>query len=893
MTFLWIIVAAVLGGFVAEMEGLVFGAFLGFLLARLLRLQNRVDQLESRFRSRGSAHDRPAQRDPIEEPPRPAPDATATPIPEVDPEAAAEPARAYTIAETIARQAKVKGLPVRGKKARPAFKLPDSKLLDFLLRGNPIAKTAIVVLFFGVAFLFKYAADRNIIPIEWRLAGIALAATGLLLWGLKLRHKQKLYALIIQGGALGILYLTVFAAAKFYSVLPLPVALIIMVGLVALSGFLSIWQDSKSLAVFSTIGGFLAPVLTATNTGNHVQLFSYYAVLNLGILGISWFKAWRLLIWLGFVFTFVIGATWGYFDYREELFSSTEPFLLFFFLLYLCIPVLYLRKQDDETRGMLDGSVVFGLPTISFALQYQMVEGRFDNGDAWSALAWGLVYLAAAGLMRWRPLPGSQSLRISYTAIAAVFLTVTVFFAFSKDVTSVFWALEGVGLMLLGCRQRQFLPRAAGIALQVLAGVIFAEHYGRVYGSTLMLNTQFFVLAMISLAVLANGYLLHKNRDRLFAIESLTSAALLVVALAIWYVGGTLEVIWYLQRPGTALSLIILYSATVLACLFAGRQLDWPLLAGSALVIFLTGTLLLLGNFADNSYVQPMVGLGWLAYPLMLAVMALVLRHLDTQTGKDWRAVFHFVAVLDVVCLFGWIVAAGISNVAGDRDWYPIMWGLTALLSLLALLFCRHSNSWPVRQNQRVYKEILPVLFAAASSLWILASSWQLIQPHDWKYIPVLNPLDIVHIAGFWILSAWALDTSTLRNPKHVFFQYLFPFLVFIWINSLVAKAVHYWAGVRFDADALLAYPMFQAATSVLWSMLALLFVTLSRKKLSRKLWLIGIILLGAVVLKLAFFDLVDSGTLGRIISFLAVGVLMLVIGYIAPMPPKAEADAN
>ena len=41
------------------------------------------------------------------------------------------------------------------------------------------------------------------------------------------------------------------------------------------------------------------------------MLFSYYAVLNAGILGIAWFKAWRILNLVGFAFTFVIGALWG------------------------------------------------------------------------------------------------------------------------------------------------------------------------------------------------------------------------------------------------------------------------------------------------------------------------------------------------------------------------------------------------------------------------------------------------------------------------------------------------------------------------------------------------------------------------------------------------------
>lgn len=56
-----------------------------------------------------------------------------------------------------------------------------------------------------------------------------------------------------------------------------------------------------------------------------------------------------------------------------------------------------------------------------------------------------------------------------------------------------------------------------------------------------------------------------------------------------------------------------------------------------------------------------------------------------------------------------------------------------------------------------------------------------------------------------------------------------------------------------------------------------------------RELWLIGAGLLGIVVLKLFVVELSSSGTIERIISFIVVGVLMLLIGYFAPLPPKEE----
>jgi uncharacterized membrane protein len=210
-----------------------------------------------------------------------------------------------------------------------------TKLKHFFSTGNVVLKIGVIIVFFGVAFLLKYAAQRNMVPLELRLVGVALGGLAMLGTGWWLRRRKTGYGLVLQGGGVGILYLVVFGAAKLYGMLPMVFALAVMVGLVALSCLLAVLQDARSLAVFGVIGGFLAPVLMSTGGGSHVMLFSYYGILNAGIFGIAWAKSWRELNLIGFIFTFAIGTLWGSSGYRPEHFASTEPFLLLFFCL-LC-----------------------------------------------------------------------------------------------------------------------------------------------------------------------------------------------------------------------------------------------------------------------------------------------------------------------------------------------------------------------------------------------------------------------------------------------------------------------------------------------------------------------------------------------------------------------------
>jgi uncharacterized membrane protein len=152
-----------------------------------------------------------------------------------------------------------------------------------------------------------------------------------------------------------------------------------MVVVAALSAFLAIGQNSMALAALGATGGFLAPVLASTGQGNHVVLFTFYALLDAGIVAIAWFKAWRPLNLLAFVFTYAIGTTWGVLRYAPENFSSTEPFLLLFFAMFVTVAVLFaLRRAPRSNDNMLkDTSTAPRLtPVMTMLLQSALVRHR-------------------------------------------------------------------------------------------------------------------------------------------------------------------------------------------------------------------------------------------------------------------------------------------------------------------------------------------------------------------------------------------------------------------------------------------------------------------------------------------------------------------------------------
>ena len=105
-------------------------------------------------------------------------------------------------------------------RAIPTTPTQFAALKKFLLGGNTVVRVGVIVLFFGVSFLLKFASEHIEIPIEARLIGVAIGALVMLAIGWRLRLSRPDYGLILQGGAIGVLYLTVFVTFRLYQLLP-------------------------------------------------------------------------------------------------------------------------------------------------------------------------------------------------------------------------------------------------------------------------------------------------------------------------------------------------------------------------------------------------------------------------------------------------------------------------------------------------------------------------------------------------------------------------------------------------------------------------------------------------------------------------------------------------
>ena len=487
------------------------------------------------------------------------------------------------------------------------------KAKEWLFGGNLVAKVGLLILFIGVGFLLKFAATRFSFPIEFRLAAVALVDMGLLFWGWRIRESRSAIGLPVQGGAIAILMLVVFFAFRRYELIPGELAFGLLFFLTLFTCILAISQNAIWLAVFGIAGGFAAPIMASTGDGSHIALFSYYALLNAGILFIALKRSWRLLNLLGFWFTFIIGTTWGVQSYEPEHYFSAQAFLILFFIFYVFIAILFAHRESIRLRHYVDGTLVFGTPLTAFGLQYGLIRDE-PFGLAFSALALGLFYTIIARLL-WRRDASLKLLVESFFALGIVFGTLAIPLALDGRWTSAAWALEGAGLVWVGLRQRRMLTWIFGVLVQVGAWVSFICSLFWLNTEQAMLWLGFLLLAVAAFSMALNFHHEAKKWTRIveesdktlppiagYRLPSLftTLSTLFLGFASIWLLTAAWVEI-FLHTGIRMPTLLVLSALGVAAILFwLASRFDWPISRYFALAPQLLAGLSFLAIFAST-----------------------------------------------------------------------------------------------------------------------------------------------------------------------------------------------------------------------------------------------------------------------------------------------------
>lgn len=903
MNLLFALIGIIVGGMLFQFVGAVSGGIVGWLYGGLHLLRQRQEKQQqeiSWLRNRLSEHlrDAPGESEPeMYAQPESAsavePVYAARPAPQ-PPEQLEDLIPAFDAAAATFAAEPEPGFQISQDPARPAEPSAVEEWLRRLLNGeNLLVKVGVVILFFGVSFLVKYAAQRGLFPIELRLAAAALGGCALLATGWRLRAKRPVYAQVIQGGGVGILYLTTYAALHLYHLIPAGIGFGLLVAICAQSAILAVVQDSRPLAVMGSAGGFLAPELAGIGANNPAMLFAYYAVLNGGILSIARRRAWRELNLLGFFGTFIVSALWGSRFYSPEYLYIVEPFLVLFFLIYAALPVLYARRQPTVLDGYVDCTLVFGTPILAFAFQSALMR-QYEYGLAWSALAAGIFYVSLAGrLLRGEP-SRMRNLAEAFLSLGTVFGTLAIPLAFEGRWTSAAWGIEGAALVWVGLRQGRSPARVFGYLLLIGSGIVFLADGGLRSGVWPILNSSYIGCLLVGGAALFSARLLARSRQSCAAYERFAEPLLFAWGMSWWFASGLREVGEHTLSDLTFGATLVFMSASCLACSLLRQRLDWRLLEWPAFALLPAMSILALLHFlGDNSH--PSLQGGWFGWPLALAAWYLIL-HSTRQRQPQLPMIVHAAPFWLMTLLAAWELSGRIHHhLPGMETWATCAWGVVPALSVLLISRRVSGLPWPVEGNLAAYLGLGSAPLASAAGLWMLfANLTQDGNPWPLPYLPLLNPLDGTTLLVLLSLVCWyrairgSLPDLAESLPQREAVIALAAAL-FVWLNAILLRSIHHWCDVPFTARALFASLTVQTTLSICWSLLALTLMTLATRRVLRPVWLAGAGLLGAVVAKLFLVDLAGQGSVARIVSFVVVGLLILLIGWFSPVPPRAS----
>ncbi len=774
-------------------------------------------------------------------------------------------------------------------------------LREFLWGGNTLVRVGVLVLLVGVVLLLKWAADNNLFPIELRMLSAAATAALLIGFGYRTRTRRKEYGVTLQGAGVAALYLVVFFSFKSYELLPGLAAFTLLAGISLFSCLLATLQNSRTLILLGALGGFVAPILASTGAGSHVALFSWYLVLNLMVLAISVVKNWRSVALVGFAFTFGIGTAWGVLRYEPRHLASTEPFLLLFAAIYAALPVLMqtwqLRHPGQTEAGVktvrgIDSTLTFGTPLAFLGLQAGLLR-EHPMAMALTLASVALAYVGAAIWLHRRSHEAFASAIASFLTVGVGLGTLALPYALrSHNLTSAGWALEGAGMFWVGVRQGRRRPQLFGVLLQVAASVALSA--GLLGISLPLLDTDFynsqisdFVLTTSLVGITSYFTAFYSHRHQVSG--SWAIQVLLFWGLLLWLFVGVVTADEWMPSDIALAGAFAFTAATCLLLETVSKALRYTLGRLPALLAFgLSLIAILIHLVADDE--PPGAPLWLVAWILLLATQALSLRDFIAHRIPS-RPRLGVLLVIPLLCTGWWLAleAADLCRVSLELDDTWVFAATTAALSAHALLVLKLRNAhWLGTLRDAWHSVGMPSVAAAMLFIGLITDLECTGDPAPLPFVPLLNPYDslrLISLAVGLLLFRASYRGATTKAPIRMWAA--ISVLAFVWFNSMLARSVHHLASVPFSSEALWSSSSLQWVLSGAWTAVAVALMTWSSKRALRGVWIAGAILMGTTVLKLFLVDLDRQSTVARILTFLAVGGALLVVGYLSPLPPK------
>ena len=626
-----------------------------------------------------------------------------------------------------------------------SFKKPtDKSSLEKFIGENLISKFGIAITVIGVAIFAKYSIENNLISPLTRIIIGYLAGLGLVGFGIKLKAKYDNFSAVLVSGALAIMYFITFAAYSFYGLFPQLMAFGLMLLFTAFGVVAALNYNKQVIAHIGLVGAYAVPFLLSDGSGNVATLFTYMAIINVGILAISLKKYWKPLFYSSFVLTWLIYISWNSLSYESGKHFGLALFFLSLFFVIFYISFLAYKLAKSEKFQKSDVVLVLLNSFIFYALGYGLMN-HHESGRHFLGLftlANAIVHFAVATLIYSKKL-ADRNLFYLISGMVLVFITIAIPVQLDGNWVTLLWTLQAALLFWAGRTKNIPFYEKLSYPLIILGFLSltqdWAEGYGGYFGDADVIKpilNPYFLTSILFIAAFTGIHWINSTKqaskeNRMYVISQIMAFVIPGILVITGYSAFFLEIEHYgqqlyldsevaetLENGGTYLHnnynlldfngvWLFIYSLFFLSALaFANikkiqnRVLGIvTLVAGLiATLLFLTGGLYMLSElresyldratneFYDIGFLN--LGIRYVAFAFF-ALLLVTIRKLTRQTFMkiDFRLPFQ---IGMHVCIL-WILSSELLNLmdlAGSSQAYKlglsILWGVYALL-LIAL----------------------------------------------------------------------------------------------------------------------------------------------------------------------------------------------------------------
>jgi uncharacterized membrane protein len=786
---------------------------------------------------------------------------------------------------------------------------------ESFIAGNLLNRIGALALIIGMGFFLKYAFDQNWInPVVQILIGFLVS--GGLLYGASHFNKKEDYKVFAQGLAgagIAISYLSIFAAYSFYHLFSYPVAFILMMATTILAFFQALKYDSMAVALLGLAGGFMTPFILYSGENNVAGLFTYLGFLNCWIVGLLYKKeTWKAVKIISLLATYIIFFSLYGNSYYSDSWIHAGLFLTVIWGLYIGLDISRVTRGIARfDSGISVSNILNGI--MFYSGIYSLFKHNNPDAIAFVTILIALIYLIS-GILVYNRYNKPEGYLKQNILTSIILLALATNLAYTGYIKAIVWSVEAFFILYLGIKyEKSYIWKSSTCLFSLAFWLLLFNKQTYVYtpieNFTPIFNLRTLAFSiLISLSILSTRVLnRNENTGGIQSFYRYSWCTLLFILLSVEINdfmsklahNSSFDTAKYINYNKTLLQVIVWSSYSIQLLRSGFEKRIKPFIYCGFIALFIASVYLLFTGhtFTPIERFFPIVNLrvvAFLAVSLtMIFVVNLLKKHQNEYSWSKYMqnmlsytwCIFIFILLnCEIKDFFAKrMLIHGISN-SIDFTRSMILGLAWSLYSLPLIKNGLHSKNSPILVCGGA-----AIIFALILGLF-KGFSFEPIASFTFFFNMRMFMFSIMIIALI-VITGWLRENSSSYSVVNkyikvlqVILSLLILYLLTIETRDLFAKEIYSLAGAygyyHSDGQVELLRNLKQLSLSGIWLLYSICLMIWGILKKTKPVRYVALSILAITIFKIFVIDLSFLNQLYRIISFIGLGVIMLLSSY-------------